>query len=276
MKPAHLIFLHNAVLDAPEMRCPKPCRMGTLCTYVSKDGTPCSFVHPGEQGVVRKIVPSHTFISPRDGKEIFMPARVKLFAEDGDPRSAPFAPYYTRLKLGLSWPDWCMREGLPMEKGVLPPWEAPKAIRISYILGLVTNEKELLYDTQEKRLDAMEELLCSPDYDVGLRDSFYQQVISKNPNRLPVPGGVSAAAAEESRKKQELGEQLYKIIQGILNTTLEDRKLVGLDHPSINPGKITGMLLEGYSNQELKGILSDDTNLSSLLMDACEVLMEAA
>lgn len=198
--PYRLVFLRNAVLDSVEMKCPKPCRAGTSCSYVGEDGSPCYGVHPGEQGVVRKVVPSHSFTSPRDGKQIFMPARVKLFAEDSDPRSARFAPYYTRIKMGLSWPDWCEREGLEMPRGEGPAWQDPKCVRLSYIVGFVSDEKELLYETQEERLDALEDRLRGESAE--LRSRFYSET-----KRSP----VAAEPAAEEELVAEFSEEEVRL-----------------------------------------------------------------
>jgi hypothetical protein len=380
--PSRIVFIRNAVLDSVAMKCPKPCRLGNLCDYVSEEGGPCTYVHPGEQGVVRMVVPAHSFTSPRDGKQIFMPARVKLFMEDGDSRTARYAPYYARMKLGLSWPDWCEREGLalPPAGAVLPAWEDPKCIRLCYQAGLVSEEKELLFLKQEERLAALERRLLADPALAELRDLFYQQT-----NRTPVPGGLrpgpaaaaaiaagedegvvefsqeelelapfaqaaelsmtlatvreeharqlaameerrrAAAAAEEQRaraafaaqqqqwlfaqqqqyqqwlfaqqqqyqqwlsaqqqvqqpvftevqQKNLLGEQLYPIVKDQLDRSLADREAIGWTGPLFTAGKITGMLLEGCSVDELRELLEDDTKLSELMLEACEVLAAA-
>lgn len=364
--PCRLIYIRNAVLDGAEMKCPKPCRSGNLCAYVGEDGAPCTFVHPGEQGVVRKVVPAHSFTSPRDGKQIYMPARVKLFAEDGDPRTAAFAPYYTRMKLGLSWPDWCEREGLalPPAGAKLPAWEDPKCLRLSYVVGFVSDEKELLYETQEERLAALEERLAGESEE--LRARFYRET-----NKTPVPGGQRpgpaaggeavvaefsreemqlapfsaaaqlsltmaainasnarqqaavedarrAAAAQqwmwqqqqylawqqqqyaawyaaqqprpapaaaappedpivvEIRRKNMIGERLYPIIKDALGDTVESRGALGLDHPSITAGKITGMFLEALSWAELEQLFVDSAFFLEQVTDACRVIIDAA
>ena len=82
-------------LEKPEFHCPQPCKWGSSCVY--RTGTGCGFVHPGEQGTALKLFEERT----TEGRT--QPAVVRLLG----------ASFYERRRLGLSWPEWCARKGLP-------------------------------------------------------------------------------------------------------------------------------------------------------------------
>ena len=82
-------------LENPALHCPQPCKWADSCVY--KTGTGCGFVHPGEQGTALKLFEERT----AEGRT--QPAVVRLVG----------ACFYERRRLGLSWPQWCARKGLP-------------------------------------------------------------------------------------------------------------------------------------------------------------------
>jgi hypothetical protein len=82
-------------LENPALHCPQPCKWGSSCVY--RTGTGCGFVHPGEQGTALKLFEERTV----EGRT--QPAVVRLLG----------ASFYERRRLGLSWPEWCARKGLP-------------------------------------------------------------------------------------------------------------------------------------------------------------------
>jgi hypothetical protein len=82
-------------LEKPELHCPQPCKWAANCVY--RNGTGCGFVHPGEQGTALKLFEERT----TEGRT--QPAVVRLLG----------ASFYDRRRMGLSWPEWCARKGLP-------------------------------------------------------------------------------------------------------------------------------------------------------------------
>ena len=80
-------------LNAPALDSPIPCRAGYNCTY---NGV-CSFVHPGEEGIGRRIFHARNSTE----KDV-----VRLF---GVPEKK--ASFYERRRLRLSWPQWCEKNG---------------------------------------------------------------------------------------------------------------------------------------------------------------------
>lgn len=86
-------------LNSPALDSPIPCRSGYNCTYSGV----CSFVHPGEEGIGRRIFAAR---NPSE-KDV-----VRLF---GVPEKK--ATFYERRRLRLSWSQWCEKVG----------WAAPVA-----------------------------------------------------------------------------------------------------------------------------------------------------
>ena len=114
-----------AALNDPKYSTPRPCKHGNKCYWKGhtrrrmtpdsddssddesywkghtskKDeetGRGCGFVHPGEEGIARRLFPGRTTVS-EDGKQTWEPPVVRLVGG---------ATYYERRRLGLSWPEW--------------------------------------------------------------------------------------------------------------------------------------------------------------------------
>jgi hypothetical protein len=189
MQPSQLIYLGNKVLDDTAHGCPRPCQKGNRCSYNGY----CSFVHPGEQGMVRKFFPAHTI--QKDGKEINVRARVILCASDIDGRKRPdYAPYYQRKEEQLSWPAWMKKQGIDVAPGPLPQRERPACIRLSYIVGQISDAKEFLYNSQEERLDVLEGLLEAKGSIEDL-DTFYCETKPEKTSKKTQEVGAKGMAA---------------------------------------------------------------------------------
>ena len=119
----------NAAFDAPELNSPQPCVHGAGCVYTVKDADGntvpgcCRFVHPGEEGNGRRIFPAREYTSA-DGKLQRQSACVRLTGRAG---------FYERRRLGLSWKDWCEKEGIPYTPNT--PGEEPPRLVIARIGG---------------------------------------------------------------------------------------------------------------------------------------------
>lgn len=83
-------------LNDRKYRTPVPCRKGYNCVHTEC----CMFVHPGEEGVGRRLFPARTM----DEEPV-----VRIY---GTPEKKAY--FYERRRLGLSWPAWCKEMGWTM------------------------------------------------------------------------------------------------------------------------------------------------------------------
>lgn len=77
-------------------------------------------------------------------------------------------------------------------------------------------------------------------------------------------------AAEE--KRQKMGDSLYPIISAFLAENEKDMKAGGVWHPKMTAGKLTGMLLEGFSYNDLYPMLTDMDALADNLVECCDLI----
>jgi hypothetical protein len=73
-----------------------------------------------------------------------------------------------------------------------------------------------------------------------------------------------------------LGDYLYPLVESNLAAGKETMVHYNLWVPSMTSGKIVGMLMDGLSLDELTVACTDSKYLAEAMVDACEVLMEAA
>jgi hypothetical protein len=81
-----------------------------------------------------------------------------------------------------------------------------------------------------------------------------------------------AKAQAEAEKRQQMGNSLYPIIHAFLAEQEKDMKLGGVWHPNMTAGKLTGMLLEAYSYNELYPMLTDMSTLTDNLANCCDAI----
>ena len=81
-----------------------PCRWGSNCYY----NECCRFVHPGEEGIGRKLFPARSYTDAQ-GIQVYEPPTVRLIGY-GENR----VRFYERRRLRLSWPQWCNYVGKPL------------------------------------------------------------------------------------------------------------------------------------------------------------------
>lgn len=79
-------------------------------------------------------------------------------------------------------------------------------------------------------------------------------------------------AQTEAEKRQKIGDALYPIISAFLAENEKDMKAGGVWKPNMTAGKITGMLLEGFSYNDLYPMLTDMDKLSDNLAECCDIL----
>jgi hypothetical protein len=121
-------------LNDPKYSTPRPCKHGSKCYWKGhtrrgessvadeETGRGCGFVHPGEEGIARRLFPGRTTVS-EDRKQTWEPPVVRLVGG---------ATYYERRRLGLSWPEWLehvKEKKQSVSKNVLSaeaaPWTPP-------------------------------------------------------------------------------------------------------------------------------------------------------
>lgn len=272
-------------------RTPVPCKNGSNCLYKGV----CSFVHPGEEGTGLKFFPGRSYLG-EDGTECWESAVVRLIGRPS---------YYERRRLRLSWADWCARVGLPLPQRPAPsgrrqqrldlapaplPQEQEQEVEIvgedSYTAGVALHapsraggEDSFVATAEHERwaagASAEEQLAAWAAYHQAYAQQiayqqwvFQQQLLQR---QQPV--------LTEAQVKAELGEQLFPLIQQNLADTAAERETIGFSGPTFTAGKITGMLLEGCSVDELRQLVAGgagSAELCELMMEACEVLAAAA
>ena len=281
-------------LENPELHCPQPCKWAANCVY--RTGTGCGFVHPGEQGVALKLFEERT----TEGRT--QPAVVRLLG----------ASFYERRRLGLSWPDWCARKGLPapvplsalakqapavpaarvvVVKAVAAAGPTIKAgpIDASYVQGLL---RQRLTEALVNAVTWVVRYKGAEMRATGLshRDSFSPQLLTQvlvdrqfqemdELMRLPnmeklLPHVIEAGRILFGAKRHSVGNYLYPQIQSALTESEPFRAEVGFVGSQFNAGKITGMLLEDLEEAEQLCRPEMQGKLTERIMEACEILKE--
>lgn len=278
-------------LENPELHCPQPCKWAANCVY--RTGTGCGFVHPGEQGTALKLFDERT----TEGRT--QPAVVRLLG----------ASFYERRRLGLSWPDWCARKGLPApvplsalakQKPALPAArivvvQAAKAgptikagpIDANYVQGLLRQRlTEALINAitwvvryKQAEIRAAGLISFSPVLlaQVLVETQFERMdelMQSAPPMDKLLPHIVEAGEFLLKRKRSSIGEYLYTQIQSALTESEPFRAEVGFVGPHFNAGKITGMLVDDLEEAEELCRPDMQGKLTERIMEACEVLKE--
>ncbi len=82
----------------------------------------------------------------------------------------------------------------------------------------------------------------------------------------------SQEAQSEAQTRQNIGNALYPIINAFLAEEECNMKAGGVWHPSMTAGKITGMLLEGFSCNDLYPMMTDMATLTDTLAECCDIL----
>ena len=278
-------------LEKPELHCPQPCKWAANCVY--RTGTGCGFVHPGEQGTALKLFEERTTVGRTQ------PAVVRLLG----------ASFYERRRLGLSWPDWCARKGLPAPVPLsalakqTPALPAPRLVAVqvvqsaptikagpidaSYVQGLLrqrltealVNATAWVIRYKQAEIRAAGLISFSPVLlaQVLVETKFQQMdelMQSAPPMDKLLPHIVEAGGFLLKRKRSSIGEYLYPQIQSALTESAPFRAEVGFVGPHFNAGKITGMLMEDLEEAEELCRPEMQGKLTERIMEACEILKE--
>lgn len=86
---------------------------------------------------------------------------------------------------------------------------------------------------------------------------------------LPVP-----APRPNRRTKQDIGEQLFPVVQGLLAEVFDVIVAQDLLTEKTTAGKLVGMLLDAYTVDELEAIIADTSKFLDELIDGMYILRE--
>lgn len=255
---------------------PVPCRHGVNCFYKG----PCSFVHPGEEGTARKIFPAR-IIQNEDGSQGWQSAVVRLIGSPG---------FYERRRTKKSWMDWCSFKGVPL---ILSPESIGKSISWPQVfqplppysqeikemgkssspfgfhqatVALSTspkqNETEMLF-TYNQFLQVLK--MKDENFTTLLKDLEKMQEVKKGQEEIP----------KLSDEKLEYGDKMYIHIKGILSKFEEELKTLELWPGTGSEGRITGMLLDAYTIEEVIDFSKSGFNgIQDDIMQAIEIIVE--
>ena len=241
-------FNANPALCLPELNAPRPCKHAANCFYNGEGG--CAFVHPGEEGTGLQLFPARTVKDPETGKELWQKATVRLIGS---------AKFYERRRLKMSWPKWCAlpkNAHLPMPGKMAQP---PTQQQSSFFLLNPTEQFNSMFKSGYA--------IQTPEI-IAAREAFMASF-------SPEATALNNKAIEEV-KHQQMGNALYAIIAPFLVETENDMKEGGIWHKNITAGKITGMLLEAFSYEQLYPMLSNMEELKDKLAECCVIIKENA
>lgn len=282
--------LSDPKFAAPALNAPRPCKHAANCYYSGPNG--CAFVHPGEEGTAMKIFPART-VKDQAGKEMWQKVTVRLIGGAG---------FYERRRLKMSWPQWC---ALPKNSHLQPPVKpvavpaeelpnegassqtlAPSVMRLlfpavgpSFVTASGLTVQRLVPAAGPQPVHVKFSELNATD---KWRAMFQRGYAVDTPEILAAREGFMSSlgpidkAAIETLKREQMGNALYPVIQVMIAEEKEGLKEGGLWHDKITAAKVTGMLLDGLDQEQLKRLLVDKDELKSMLMDACVVLLQAA
>ena len=194
----------------------------------------CGFVHPGEQGTSRKLFAAR-YIKKGETQR-YEAATVRLIGD---------ATFYERRRLRLSWPQWCERKGMPAPVPLSKMVAKPAVVEAPAVAEASTPEQ----------------MAASMAWIASMQQEHMAQVMAVRKE------------LQHKIRRNAIGEQLFYLIKGQLEQTVADRKEIGLDHPKITPGLITGMLLEN-DLEEAEKLITDAEGLGERMIEACEAIIE--
>ena len=232
----------KAAFDAPELRSPQPCSHGSGCNYMrSVDGVSvpgcCGFVHPGEEGTGRRLFPAR-MIRADNGEEIRQAACVRLTGA---------AAFYERRRLGVSWGVWCKMKGIPYYPHDLhgerhaPVTIVPITRENAHLVVARSGDKsssaadEASWE-QKKAVSAVEQSHHVKDRRSAQRGREQLRRGMAREHSEMIAEAVVFPPPLSRQRKNEIGEQLYPLVQA--------------QEPEL-AGRITGMMLESLSEEEL-------------------------
>jgi hypothetical protein len=234
-------------LDAKEFNSPQPCSHGIHCTYKNEGGAVCAFVHPGEEGTGRMLFPAR--VREEEGKSIWQPAAVRLIGSPG---------FYQRRRLGLSWPEWCLKKGIhvPKKGSASAPPPAPKVVPPP---------------TAQMPAPAHMPAQMPPHMMAYLYQMAHAQ------KQAQAQAEAYARQMEEAKAilaRNHMGNILFgkvaTYLDGLKALNAGDADFVWPEN--ITPGKITGMFLEGMALSDIQQVIADPPCFEEKVGEALDIL----
>jgi len=269
--------------SAPELNAPRPCAHASNCYYNGPNG--CAFVHPGEEGTGMKIFHARV-VKDQAGKEMWQKATVRLVGG---------ASFYERRRLKMSWPQWCAlpkNAHLPKPAKVSAPAAlapaalAPAALAPSVAPFFTQPPQKPLVTVISAPAQPLQVNFCSLGPVEQWRAMFQKGYALDTPEIIAARAAFLASFSADVRalnekaiaemKHQQMGNALYAIIAPFLAENESAMKEGGVWHEKMTAGKITGMLLEGFSFEELCPMLSDLDELKDKLAECCDLIKRHA
>jgi hypothetical protein len=205
----------------------------------------CRRVHPGEEGIGRKIF---------HARNKFERDQVRLFSDKNSEGVLIRQTFYERTRLRMTWPQWCTRMGWPV------PAPAPVVVT-----NTVSQEELARRIANDPFPDREEDLTITFDDD--------DEQVSSAPVQAEVP---VQPVMSEAEWKQYIGTHLFNIIDNLIS--FPDAKFemrdAGYTASSITTAKITGMIVEGFTIQQLVDLYNSPRELYETIIDCCEILQQ--
>jgi hypothetical protein len=286
-------------LNDPELNCPRTCVHGIHCTYTGAARTGCNFVHPGEEGTGRRLFPAR--MDEKTGQE--QPACVRLVGSPG---------FYERRRLKMSWPQWCAlpknahlrsepRRGqeesvhsapaaaqqkppvVVQKKAAVaqmppPPPAAPLAhaqqqqqpqwaqVQAKPPVGLLIMQARIQLENSSVLADHYEGIVAKGTEPTSFLGRCAQQ---------QAPMHRTMATKAKSQLRNLFGNELFTRAESFLEEVKGDMIEGNLWSNEITAGRIVGMFLEGFDNDDLTQLLYDEEFFTEKMSEGCVVLKQA-
>ena len=257
-------------LDEKELNSPQPCGHGAGCTY----NGPCAFVHPGEEGMGRRLFPGRT-VEDKDGNEIEQAAAVRLIGSPG---------FYERRRLKMSWPQWCAKKGIKVASPAVPAPAAGAKPASSWPSLPQAQMQPQAQAQMQMQPQAQMQTYAQPQMQLWQMQQMQQmhqmhqmqhmqqmQQMAQTVERLQtsLQASQNMSRADKAELRNLFGDNLYQQLTPFLAEIKE--QYTGTWPESATAGKIVGMFLELENSTILDILLNKDT-MSSKVTDALEIL----
>ena len=254
-------------LNEPALNCPRMCGHGAACSYTGPGG--CAFVHPGEEGTGRRLFPARS--NPQTGEQ--QRASVRLIGSPG---------FYERRRLKMTWKQWC---ALPKNEHLRSPvaaapqeqqkkaadvWNAAKEQAASASAPAPATQAAQAGKWIPMPMPTVpfyQALLIMLAGHEGAMTKCHESMVSYHTHEIQK---IKIAA------RNAFGEALYVKIAPFLAEVKPSLIEAGHWCDTITAGKLTGMILEGNTFNELLALMENNDELYEMLADGCHILKTVA